>query len=56
MLIAVGASPLTTNKFEQSNIDYAIVKLLVKGDKTALFDKHYKHRGFEYPGINEFEA
>ena len=55
MLIADGASPLTTNRFEQSNVGYAIVKVLVNG-VNALFDVHYKQRGFEYPGIFVFEA
>ena len=57
MLIADGASPLTTNRFEQSNEGYAIVKVLMNGDSVkALFDVHYKQRGFEYPGIFVFEA
>ena len=57
MVIAVGASPLTTKRFEQSSIGYSIVNAFVNGDFVrALFDIHCKQRSFEYPGILVFEA
>ena len=57
MVIAIGASPLTTKRFEQSSIGYSIVNAFVNGDFVrALFDIHCKQRSFEYPGILVFEA
>ena len=57
IVIAVGASPLTTKRFEQSSFGYSIVNVFLNGDNVrALFDVHSKQRVFEYPGILEFEA
>ena len=57
MVIAVGASVLRTNRFEQSNSGYSIVKVFVNGDNVrALLEMHLKQIGFEYPGIKLFDA
>ena len=57
MLIDVGASALRIKRPEQSKRGNSIMNAFLNGDSVkALLDEHYKHIGFEYPGINEFEA